>query len=191
MDRLARARDCRAETAALLELAHLSDSLESTPCPLRVVHNDTKINNVLFRQGEPVALAVIDLDTVMPGLVAHDFGDLVRSSMAGLGDVEPEGREAVIDLALFEALAEGFLSEASSFLLPEERRQLLDAPAVMTYELALRFLTDHLDGDTYFRVSRPGANLARARFQVDLLLAFEAKRENLSAILDRLKMAYP
>ena len=141
---------------------------------MRVVHNDPKVNNVLVHGETGRALCMIDLDTVKPGAVHFDFGDCVRSAANPAGE-DAEDLDAVrFDRRLYEALARGYLAEAGGFLTPRERELLPASPAVITYELGIRFLTDHLAGDRYFRVRFPGHNLRRARVQFRLLEAIEA-----------------
>jgi hypothetical protein len=177
-----RAAGARAEVDALLSRAPLASGLADHAArgglPERVVHNDTKINNVRFApSGE--AVCVIDLDTVMPGLALHDFGDLVRSAAATALEDERDLSRVAADPEIVSALAEGYLSEAGEFLTPEEKAALLLSGHVMVYQQALRFLTDHLEGDRYFRVHREGHNLDRARTQLRLLESLEAQRDHL------------
>jgi len=183
-DRCGRAAAARAEVDALLSRAPLASGLTEHAArgglPERVVHNDTKINNVRFSEaGE--AVCVIDLDTVMPGLALHDFGDLLRSAAATALEDERDLSRVAADPEIVSALAEGYLSEAGSFLTSEEKGALLLSGHVMVYQQALRFLTDHLEGDRYFRVHREGHNLDRARTHVRLLESLEAQRDDLEA----------
>lgn len=150
--------------------------------PRRTVHNDCKIDNVLFDRKTGEALCVVDLDTAMPGLAAFDFGDMARS-MAHRSEedaVDPESVE--VDLELFAALAAGYL-DGACFLTPEERRSLVDGALVLTLQQAVRFLTDHLQGDVYFRVERPGQNLDRSRVQLALLDSLVARSRDLQRIV--------
>jgi Ser/Thr protein kinase RdoA (MazF antagonist) len=182
-----RARAAQPEARALLQRRELAAAI-TTPLgagqlPLRVVHNDTKLANVLFAAGAARALRVLDLDTVMPGTPLHDFGDLVRSAVsAHPSEAAPPGVVG-FDAARFAALARGFLRGCGDLLTPPERALLPLAPAVLALELAARFLADHLQGDRYFRVARPGDNLARARRQLRLLEALEAHQHPMEAIL--------
>ena len=185
-DRCGRARGARAEIEALLSRAPLASGLAERAArgvlPERVVHNDTKINNVRFSEaGE--AVCVIDLDTVMPGLALHDFGDLLRSAAATAAEDERDLSRVAADPEIVSALAEGYLSEARAFLTPNETAALLLSGHVMVYQQALRFLTDHLNGDRYFRVHREGHNLDRSRTQLRLLESLEAQRDELEARL--------
>ena len=151
---------------------------------LRVTHNDTKLNNVLF-DGSGRALSVIDLDTVMPGYVMNDFGDAVRSGCNPAGEAA-DPAAVRFDLPLFEAFARGFLEECGSSLSETETALLPAGALVMTYECGLRFLTDYLLGDIYFRISRPDHNLARARAQMALLRDMENKRGETERIIREL-----
>ena len=152
--------------------------------PLRVVHNDTKINNVLIDDETGKGLCVIDLDTVMPGLVADDFGDLVRTSSSFAREDERNLSKVVVELPIFEALVIGYLSASGSFLTDSEVDSLVVGSKLMTYEQALRFLADHLAGDTYFRIHREAHNLDRARVQIALLDSIVAHEDEMRSILD-------
>ena len=141
--------------------------------PLRVTHNDTKAGNVLFDKDTNKALAVIDLDTVMPGTILSDFGDMVRTFAPDREEDDPEAvqlREDILD-----ALTEGFLSQTADFLTETERKYLLYGAAWMTGEQALRFLTDWLAGDVYYKIQNPEHNLVRARNQLALFRVILAK----------------
>ena len=152
--------------------------------PLRVVHNDTKINNVLIDDETGKGLCVIDLDTVMPGLVADDFGDLVRTSSSFAREDERNLSKVVVELPIFEALVIGYLSASGSFLTDSEVDSLIVGSKLMTYEQALRFLADHLAGDTYFRIHREAHNLDRARVQIALLDSIVAHEDEMRSIVD-------
>ncbi len=136
--------------------------------PLRVTHNDTKSSNVLFDQNTDKHLAVIDLDTVMPGLVAFDFGDAIRGGASTAGEDEPDTTKIRLDVDKFEAFTKGFLSELKESITDEEKQSLALGAIAMTLECGARFLTDFLDGDKYFRVEYPAHNLVRARSQLAL-----------------------
>ncbi len=157
-------------------LAHesLADALTERALPVRPVHNDTKLANVLLDAKSGEGLCVLDLDTVMPGLAAHDFGDLVRSASFDGGE---DDAGVHLDLDRLRALAEGYLHGARDALTFPEREALGLGARVLAFELGLRFLTDHLQGDRYFSVSRPGQNLARARAQFARLRALEAQAD--------------
>lgn len=147
---------------------HLLNLQREGSVPLRITHNDTKINNVLFDVETDEAVCVIDLDTVMPGLSLYDFGDLVRTATNPAAEDEPELDKVEMRLPIFESLVEGYLSSAGGVLNEVEIENLAFSGRLITLELGIRFLTDHLNGDQYFRVQREGHNLDRARTQLRL-----------------------
>ena len=147
----------------------LLDLQQRNEIPERVVHNDAKISNVLFDQTTGAALCVTDLDTVMPGLALYDFGDMVRSMTCAAAEDETDLSKVEVQMPLFEALARGYLETAGAFLTPAERRQLVFAGKLITLEQGVRFLTDFLNGDTYYKTRRPGHNLDRCRTQFKLV----------------------
>jgi Ser/Thr protein kinase RdoA (MazF antagonist) len=151
----------------------LLDAGNSGRAPLRVVHNDPKVNNVLVHRETGAALCMLDLDTVKPGIVLFDFGDCVRSAANRAGEDAGDLDAVVFDRSCYEAILKGYLGEASAFLTPPERDLLPVSVRVITYELGVRFLADHLRGDTYFRIRYPGHNLLRARVQFRLLERME------------------
>ena len=136
--------------------------------PLRITHNDTKINNILFDQESDEAVCVIDLDTVMPGLSLYDFGDLVRTATNPAAEDEEDLEKVQMNIGIFEALVEGYLAAAGSVLNKAEIAHMAFSGRLISLELGMRFLTDHLNGDQYFRVQREGQNLDRARTQLCL-----------------------
>ena len=146
----------------------LNELVDSQELPFRVTHNDTKINNVLFDATTGEAKTVIDLDTVMPGLVAHDFGDAVRFSCNVAAEDEPDYSKVSLDMDRFRAFAEGFIPEVVSSLTPLEIKTLSIGCFVMTLELAVRFLDDYITGDQYFKILYRGHNLVRTRSQLAL-----------------------
>lgn len=150
----------RREEAERLEVLREAGRLET-----RVVHNDAKIANVLFDKRTGAPLCMVDLDTVMPGLVLHDFGDLVRSIATNAAEDEPDVRRVAVRSHYIEAAMEGYLQEAGSFLTPVEKQHLGLAGRVIALEQAARFLTDFLEGDHYYQTTRPNQNLDRARAQ--------------------------
>ena len=143
----------------------LIDSQEMT---LRVTHNDTKINNILFDQDTGEAKTVIDLDTVMPGLVAHDFGDAIRFAANTAAEDEPDLSKVSLDIERFRAFAEGFVPEVAPILTPIEIKTMALGAFVMTVEVAVRFLDDYITGDQYFKTRYRGHNLVRTRCQLKL-----------------------
>ncbi|HEX9860505.1 MAG TPA: aminoglycoside phosphotransferase family protein [Nitrospirota bacterium] len=163
----------------------LTDLLASGEIPLRVVHNDSKVNNVMIHAETREALCMLDLDTVKPGIVHFDFGDCVRSAANPAGEDAADLSRVGIDLSLFEAVAGGYLREAEGFLTQKEIELLPASVKVITFELGMRFLADYLRGDTYFRITHPGHNLHRARVQFRLLESIEAAEDGMATLLAR------
>ena len=151
--------------------------------PERVTHNDTKINNVLLDDDTGEGTCVIDLDTVMPGLAAYDFGDMVRTATSTAAEDERDLSKVEMQFPLFEALARGYMTTAAEFLTPEEKESLAVAGKLITFEIGIRFLTDFLSGDTYFKTHRQGHNLERARAQFKLLQSLEQQEERMRELL--------
>ena len=185
-DAAGRAHGAAAEVDFALAREPLSRLLvslqEAGDAPLRATHNDTKVNNVLLDDATGEALCVIDLDTVMPGLSLYDFGDLVRTAASPSAEDERDLSKVGVRDDLFAALVRGYLSSAGGFLTRAERESLVGAAKVIVFTIGLRFLTDHLDGDVYFRVHREGHNLDRARTQFALLRSLEEREEALCAL---------
>ena len=171
-DPVNRVADVREEVEWLLSVQDqactLTDMLAEGKLPLRVTHNDTKINNVLFSKGGFDPLVVIDLDTVMPGLVGHDFGDAIRFAANFVREDSREYDKAGVDLEVFRAFAEGFLAMTAKTLEENEIATLALSCFVLTAELATRFLKDYIDGDLYFKTFSPDHNLVRTRCQIAL-----------------------
>jgi len=171
-DKAGRACEVREEIEYLLSVqdlaCRLTDLHNAGKLPLRVTHNDTKINNVLFHPDDNSAMIVIDLDTVMPGLIGHDFGDAIRFAANFVEEDCRDYEKAGVDLEVFRAFAEGFLSQTAGTLTDTEVETLALSCFVLTAELATRFLADYLDGDLYFNTKYPGHNLVRARCQIAL-----------------------
>lgn len=154
--------------------------------PVRVAHNDTKVNNALIDETTGRAVAILDLDTVMPGTLLFDYGDLVRTASCRAAEDEPDARLVTVEADLFEAVTEGFVSEISSFATEAELDHLLFGGRFMTYIIGIRFLTDYIEGDPYFRTARPDHNLDRARTQLALLGSLE---ENAVALEECIRRA--
>ena len=181
-DRLA---GCRRELdfiAAREAMVARSEALRAA-LPERVTHNDTKINNVLLDDATGEGVCVIDLDTVMPGLALYDFGDLARRAASPVAEDERDLAKVRVEPPLFDALVAGYLRGAGSALRADERAELVFASRLMTLLLGMRFLADHLAGDRYFRIRRPGQNLDLARTQLALLADFERRSDALEAIV--------
>lgn len=186
-DRAGRADKVRQEIDYLCSVQDqaclLTDLYRAGKLPLRVTHNDTKINNVLFSPTDNRAMVVIDLDTVMPGLMGHDFGDAIRFAANFVEEDCPEADKAGVDLDVFRTFAQGFLSQTAKTLTDNEADTLAMSCFVLTAELATRFLADYLDGDLYFNTKYPGHNLVRARCQIALAKDMLAKMPQMEAIV--------
>ncbi len=171
-DPCGRADDAREEIEKIKNFkalaVRLNELVDSQELPLRVTHNDTKINNVLFDKDTGEAKTVIDLDTVMPGLVAHDFGDAVRFAANTAAEDEPDLSLVHLDMERFRAFAEGFIPEVAYSLTPIEVKTMALGAFTMTVELAARFLDDYITGDQYFKTLYRGHNLVRTRCQLKL-----------------------
>ena len=163
----------------------LSNLMEQGKLPLRVTHNDTKSNNVLIDETTKKGLCVIDLDTVMPGLAVNDFGDSIRFGASTAAEDETDLSKVSCSMELYEAYVRGFLEGCGGRLTDEEILALPLGAKVMTYECGMRFLTDYLSGDTYFKIHRPEHNLDRARTQFKLVADMEAKWDQMKAIVQK------
>lgn len=193
-DKLGRAALTEDEIAFALarekDTAVLTDLLKEGKLPLRVTHNDTKLNNILFDEDTRKALCIIDLDTVMPGLSLYDFGDSIRFGASTGAEDEQDLDRISLDLDLFEVFTKGFLEGCGGSLTEKEIEMLPMGAKLMTYECGIRFLADYLEGDVYFRIHREHHNLDRARTQFKLVADMEAKWEQMAAIVDRYKTIY-
>jgi len=149
-------------------------SLREGRIPERITHNDTKMNNILVDDGDARALCVIDLDTVMPGTSVFDIGDLIRTVTNRAEEDERDLSKVTFDLEFFRALVEGYLSEALGFLTKEEKNLIAESGRNLTQIMGLRFLTDYLEGDHYYHISRPEHNLDRCRDQITLIRSMDA-----------------
>lgn len=166
------------------ELAHsVVKLIEAGTIPERVTHNDTKLNNVLFDEATARGLCLVDLDTCMPGSVLYDFGDMVRTMTCPAAEDETDLSKVRMELKFFEALVRGYLGEARDFLCADEIKNLALSGRLMTFVVGVRFLTDHLSGDTYFKTHRPGHNLDRARNQFKLVRSMEEQSATMEAIV--------
>ena len=185
-DVMGRAKDVQAEIE--FALAHeemgsrLVGLLKEGKLPLRVTHNDTKLNNVMLSEAERKPMCVIDLDTTMPGLSAYDFGDSIRFGAATAAEDEKDLSKMEMDLDLFRIFTRGFLT-ACPGLTEEERKALPLGAMTMTLECGVRFLTDYLDGDHYFGIHRPDHNLDRCRTQFKLVRDMETKWDEMMKIV--------
>ena len=146
----------------------LTDMQKAGELPLRVTHNDTKINNVLFHPETKEAMVVIDLDTVMPGVIGHDFGDAIRFAANFVEEDCPDYDKVGVNLEVFRAFAEGFLEKTAKTLTPNEVDTMALSCFALTTELVVRFLDDYIQGDPYFKINYPEHNLVRTRCQIAL-----------------------
>jgi hypothetical protein len=152
--------------------------------PKRATHNDTKLNNVMLDDVTGEGVCVIDLDTVMPGLAPYDFGDMVRTTTSKGQEDERDLSKVGLQFPMFEALARGYLDSAGEFLTKAEKSLLVFAGKLITFEIGIRFLTDYLSGDTYFKVHRDGHNLDRCRTQFKLVDSIEQQEEILRRLVE-------
>ena len=163
----------------------LLDQLATGEIPLRVTHNDTKINNVLIDAATGKGICVIDLDTVMPGLSAYDFGDSIRTGANDCAEDEPDQSKVHFDLHLYEVFAKGYLSTAGASMSMAEKKSLAWGARLMTLECGIRFLTDYLEGDHYFHINYEQQNLNRARTQFKLTADMEENWDAMQKIIEK------
>lgn len=182
-DRHNRARQARPEIDFALRQSPLLEVLPLLQAqgriPERITHNDTKLNNVLLDADSGESLCVIDLDTVMPGTVLYDFGDMMRTCTSRSAEDERDLSKVRLERPLFDALVTGYLSSAGEFLTRTEREQLVFSGKLITFEMGIRFLTDYLSGDVYYKTARPGQNLDRCRTQFRLIESISQQEEEL------------
>jgi len=171
------------ENAAICHV--LYDLVQRGEIPVRIAHNDAKINNVMFDTSTNTGVCVIDLDTVMPGLSVYDFGDLVRTATCPAAEDERDLSKVSVDITLFEALAQGFIEGTGSFLTPAERQHLVFGGLLITFEQLIRFLTDYLAGDVYYKVHRDGHNLDRTRTQMKLVQSILKQEQDLNLLVEK------
>lgn len=186
-DTLGRARECTAEITFLLEreevMQKITNGIQSGEIPLRVTHNDTKLNNVLIDDATGLGRVVIDLDTVMPGSALYDFGDAIRSCGSTVAEDESDLSKLALDLPRFKSFTKGFLEELGSYLRPKEIELFPYGAIIMTLECGMRFLTDYLEGDVYFRVHKDGHNLIRAKNQFAFVREMEKNLSKMEAVV--------
>lgn len=182
-----RAAECREEIAFLRArrevCGFIVNGLRTGRFPLRVTHNDTKLNNVIMDPKTGEGLCVIDLDTVMPGSLLYDFGDAIRFGASSAAEDETDLSKVFVKPDLFAAFTKGYVAGTKGAMTREETLALPESARILTLETGIRFLTDHLAGDTYFRIHHPGHNLERARNQLKLVKSMEAQRHALDAIV--------
>ncbi len=163
--------------------SRLLDLQAAGKIPERITHNDTKINNVMLDDDTGEGICVIDLDTIMPGISLYDFGDLVRTSTSPAAEDEKDLSKVYARMEMFEALARGFLEGAGDCLTPAEIENMPFSGELITFEIGVRFLTDYLDGDKYFKTKREGHNLDRCRTQFKLVQSLEAQEDKMNEIM--------
>ncbi|MCR5208299.1 MAG: aminoglycoside phosphotransferase family protein [Eubacterium sp.] len=174
-------------TARRNDMDLLYDLAVQGSLPLRVTHNDTKLNNVMFDERTGECVCVIDLDTVMPGLALYDFGDSIRFGASTAAEDETDLSKVSLDLSYFEAYAKGYLSEAGEALTYFEKKYLAFSAKLMTLECGMRFLTDYLNGNIYFKTDYNKHNLNRARNQFKLVEDIESKLGEMNKIIKSLE----
>jgi len=165
------------------EMTKIVDMMEKNEIPIRVTHNDTKLNNIMIDEVSNKAICVIDLDTVMPGSVLYDFGDAIRIGASTAVEDELDLSKVRLDIQLFELFSRGFLEKTHSFLMPKEIENLVEGARIITLECGMRFLTDYLENDIYFKVDYPNHNLVRARTQFKLVEEIEKNYDELQLII--------
>ncbi|MDR1905491.1 MAG: aminoglycoside phosphotransferase family protein [Clostridiales bacterium] len=189
-DTAGRAEHVKAEAAFTTAHKGITDKvyklLTDKKIPLRVTHNDTKLNNVMIDDATEKAVAVIDLDTVMPGSLLYDFGDSIRSGCNTGAEDEKDLSKVNFDFKLFEAYAAGYLSQVKSIVTDMEGELFAFAPILMTFECGMRFLTDYLDGDVYFKTKYREHNLDRARAQYKLVCDMEKNISRMRSFINNI-----
>lgn len=161
----------------------LVDLQRAGKLPERITHNDTKMNNVIYDQVTSEGICVTDLDTVMPGLALYDFGDMVRTATCSAAEDERDLSKVAMRMDLFEALVRGYLDSAGEFLTKTEREYLAFSGKLITFEIGIRFLTDYLEGDQYFKIHREGHNLDRCRTQFALVASIEQNEATMNKLV--------
>jgi hypothetical protein len=185
-----RAKDARPEIEFALAHEPIVDvilkAMAKGKIPERITHNDTKFNNVMLDVLTGEAMCIVDLDTVMPGCALYDFGDMVRTTTSPTLEDEPDLSKVKMQMPMFKRLAEGYLSMAGQFLTKTEKAHTAFSGKLITFEIGIRFLTDFLSGDNYFRIHRPGHNLDRCRTQFKLVESIERQEAAMQKHVDRL-----
>jgi hypothetical protein len=161
----------------------ITSVLHDADLPERITHNDTKFNNVMLDDVTGEGICIIDLDTVMPGLALHDFGDMVRTATSPTKEDEQDLSKVTMQFSMFEAIVRGYLASAGEFLTKAEKQHLVFSGKLMTFEQGIRFLTDYLQGDAYYKVSRDEHNLDRCRTQFKLLESIEQQEERMDRLV--------
>jgi aminoglycoside phosphotransferase (APT) family kinase protein len=188
LDEFGRASLAKAEIDFALARKSLTTVLLDADLPERVTHNDTKFNNVMLDDVTGEGICVIDLDTVMPGLVLYDFGDMVRTTTCPAKEDEQDLSKVSMQFPMFEALVRGYLETAGGFLTKAEKQFLAFSGKLITLEIGIRFLTDYLSGDTYFKVHRQGHNIERCRTQFKLVQSIEAQQDDMEKLVESIDL---
>lgn len=188
-DPVARAEECKEDIAFFEKNCGYFSTLETLrlekKIPERVTHNDTKCNNILFDKTTLEPVMIIDLDTIMPGLAAYDYGDAIRCSANYAQEDETDLKKVGLNMHYFEAFTEGFVTAAKTMLTPNEEKYLALGAPTIAFELASRFLADYLDGDKYFKIGHPEHNLERARCQIQLCKDMMRRYDKMCAVVDK------
>jgi len=188
-DHFNRAKDAKPEIEFALNHEPIVDvilnAMAKRKIPERITHNDTKFNNVMLDTLTGEAKCVVDLDTVMPGCALYDFGDMVRTTTSPTLEDEQDLSQVKMQMPMFKKLADGYLSTAGKFLTKAEKSYIAFSGKLITFEIGLRFLTDYLSGDTYFRIHRPAHNLDRCRTQFKLVQSIEKQEDAMQKYVDR------
>jgi hypothetical protein len=171
------------------ELLSITRKINMGEIPIRITHNDTKFNNILFDK-QNHAQCIVDLDTVMPGSVLHDFGDAIRTAANTSIEDEADLSKVSLNMKLFKAYASGYMSEAHHFLTQSEIENLALSSKFMVFIIGLRFLTDYIDGDNYFKVQHPEHNLQRCRAQFQLIRSIESQFDEMKTVINNLADQY-
>jgi len=184
-----RAKNAKPEIKYLLDNASICDVLLNLAgkgiIPVRITHNDTKVNNVMLDKSTNKGVCVIDLDTVMPGLSIYDFGDMIRTGATFADEDERDLSKVAMDLPMFEVFVRGFAEQSSHFLTHTEKEHLAFAAKLITFEQLIRFLTDYLAGDIYYKVHREDHNLDRSRTQMKLVRSIVAQEEAMNDVVEK------
>jgi Ser/Thr protein kinase RdoA (MazF antagonist) len=190
LDAVQRAVSCKEETDFVLQRKDippvLIELMKQNKVSEKITHNDTKISNIMLDDATNKAICIIDLDTVMPGSPLYDFGDMVRSSSCTAAEDEKDPNKVAINTHLFEAVASGYLSEAKDFLNSVEIDHLVFSGKLIAFEQGIRFLTDYLNGDIYYKIKYPEHNIVRARNQFKLVESVERQEKSLNALVKKI-----
>ena len=186
-DKFDRVKTCEDVIEYILKNEHeagvIIDGIQNGSIPIRVTHNDTKLNNILFDKNTKEAICVIDLDTVMPGSLLYDFGDAIRYGASTAAEDEKDLDKVAIDLKLFESFSKGFVTTLKDTITETEKKLLPFSAKLLTYELVVRFLDDYLNGDTYFKTKYLEHNLVRAKNQMKICQDIESKFDDMHKII--------